>query len=241
MAEDPPSPGRGSGRRAMLSGVVADPYRSGHAEGRALEPDHRPRRRVHRAGIATALLGAGIGATAPVLGPAVLVVGGAVALLGLSLFREAPTTAMKAPCPSCGAEVGGIDPGLEVVRCEACDEYVGCGSGALYLLRDDFVARSPVFAVPIRAASPLVRFAPICAKCGAGDATHAVPVPVPFASAIHAPDDPGSIVMVPHCARHHDGADGAIGAVRVCSRALWLSAMEPSDPSEGAADDPAPR
>lgn len=223
--------------------IVADPYRSKRVDGRALKPDHAPRRRVHRAGVATALLGVGISATAPVLGPAVIAVGGALALLGLSLFREAPTTAMKAPCPACGDEIAGIDPAAEVVRCASCDEYVGRGSGALYLLRDDFVARTPVFTIPIRGeaeahphewseheaqprpdlAPPSPSFETICAKCGA-DASRAVPVLVPWADALHVGDDLGAVVMVPHCDRHDDGADASIGAIRVCSRALWLAA-----------------
>lgn len=203
---------------------MSGPYRAQEVDGRKLEPDPAPRRRVQLAGITTAALGVGIGATAPVLGPLAAVFGGGMALLGLALFREAPHNPMKARCPVCGAEISGIDPHADAVHCPACGEYARSGSGMLFLMHDDFVASHPTFAIPVTTREPAT-LPPICAECGAKAGRHvSLEVTVPMIP-------PGSendhrIVRIPHCTRHDSGAVSELGAVRVRARALWAAACQ---------------
>jgi hypothetical protein len=199
------------------------PYRSQDLDGRKLEPDPGTRRKVHLAGMTTALLGIGIGATAPALGPLAAVFGGGMALLGLALFREAPRSPMRASCPACASEIGGIDPRVEAVRCPSCSDYVRSAGGMLLTMRDDFVAGSPAFAIPI-GLGPLPELPPICAECGAADAIVVVEIEVNVPGALLASDHSLRVVQLPHCSAHHRGASAELGAVRVRSHALWLGA-----------------
>lgn len=202
---------------------MAAPYRSQDIDGRKLEPDPGARRTVRLAGMTTAVLGMGIGATATMLGPLAAVFGGGVALLGLALFREAPRSPMCAPCPACDATIGGVDPLVDAVRCPSCNDYVRLAGGMLFTMRDDFVASSPTFAIPI-GLGPLPDLPPVCAECGAADATDIVEIEVDVPRIPAASEQLLRIVRVPHCSAHHRGACAEAGAVRVCSHALWLGA-----------------
>lgn len=202
---------------------MSGPYREQQVDGRKLEPDPTPRRRVHLAGITTTLLGFGIGATAPMLGPLAAVLGGGMALLGIALFHEAPENPMKAHCPVCGGEIGEIDPTADVVHCPACGDYSRSGSGMLFPMHDDFVASRPVFAIPIPRDVP-AQLPPICAECGSRSASHRVPLHVQVPGIPLASEASHHVVPVPHCAQHASGAAAGLGAVRVRSRALWLAA-----------------
>jgi len=204
------------------------PYRSYEVDGRKLEPDPSARRKVRLAGLTTAALGVGIGATAPMLGPLAAVFGGGLALLGLALYREAPHNPMKAPCPECTAEIGDIDPLAEAVRCPSCGDYARPGGGVLVAMDDHFVAREPTFAIPIGRGAP-PDLPPICAECGRAGVSHAVRVPVNVAGIALDADSAFRVVLMPHCLEHSRGAAAELGAVRVRSRALWLAATAPGD------------
>ncbi|MBX3224966.1 MAG: hypothetical protein KF795_30900 [Labilithrix sp.] len=201
---------------------MGGPYREPHVGGRRLEPDPAARRKVRLAGLTTAALGVGIGATAPLLGPLAAAFGGGLALLGLALFREAPASPMKAPCPTCGATIAELDPSTDAVRCPACGEYARVTSGVLLEVPHDFVARDPLFVIPLERA--VLELPAICAECGAPGARHLVRVAVSVRGTALDADAPAEIVDIPHCRDHGDGAAPDIGAVRVRSRALSLEA-----------------
>ena len=202
---------------------MSGPYREQQVDGRKLEPDPTPRRRVHLAGITTTLLGFGIGATAPMLGPLAAVLGGGMALLGIALFHEAPENPMKARCPACGAGIGEIDPAADVVHCPTCGDYARSASGMLLPMPDDFVAGHPAFAIPVPRDVP-AKLPPICAECGARSASRQVPLHVQVPGIPLASEASHHVVGVPHCAQHASGAAPGLGTVRVRSRALWLAA-----------------
>ncbi len=208
---------------------MSGPYRAQPGDGRRLEPDPTPRRRVHLAGITTTLLGVGIGATAPMLGPLVAVLGGGMALLGIALFHEAPQSSMKATCPSCGEAIGEIDPSAEAVHCPSCGDYARSGSGMLFPMPDDFVASRPTFAIPVRRGANL-ELPPVCAECGSRSTVRRVPVEVHVPGIALASTEEGwagyRVVGVPHCALHYSGAAADLGAVRVRARALWIEATQ---------------
>lgn len=229
-----PSGGRNAGQRYPRS--VGSPYRSDETEGRKLEPDPAPARRVRRAAAAAAFAGVSIGATTPVLGLGAAALGAGVALLGLFLLREATGGAMKAPCPSCGAQIGEVDPAVEAVLCASCGEYARTKNGALVALREEHVADAPLFAIPIAVEVPTLP--PVCAECGAPAAGRLVPV--------EAPSYPGRVnhsfsmagepvVLVPHCDRHRNGAEVSSTTLRVRSYAFWLAtrAARPLSSSQG--------
>lgn len=203
---------------------MSGPYREQQIDGRKLEPDPTPRRRVHLAGITTAALGVGIGATAPMLGPLAVLLGGGMALLGIALFHEAPANPMKAECPACSADIVEIDPSADAVFCPSCGDYARSGNGMLFPMQDDFVASRPTFAIPVSIDTPL-ELPPICADCGARNATRRVPLGVAIAAIPVDPEAARRIVRVPYCAEHTSGAEAELGAVRVRSRALWLEAV----------------
>ena len=203
---------------------MSGPYRAQEIDGRKLEPDPTPRRRVHLAGITTTLLGVGIGATAPMLGPLVAVLGGGMALLGIALFHEAPDKVMRSLCPSCSAEIVEIDPTAAAVHCPSCGDYARLGSNMLFAMHDDFVASRPTFAIPVSPTGPQAELPPICAECGARDATRRLPVEVHVPGIPLASEAAYRLVRVPHCADHGHGAASDVGAVRVRARALWLEA-----------------
>lgn len=213
--------------RAKLSFMGA-PYREVHDDGRKLEPDPQARRRVRLAGLTTAALGVGIGATAPMLGPLAAAFGGGLALLGLALFREAPKDPLKACCPACAQEIAEIDATMSIVRCASCGEYARARNGMLLSLPDDFIADVPSFAIPIgRAALPLPR---ICAECGASNAHNSVRIDVKVPGAPLLPETWHRYADIPHCDAHTQGATSELAAVRVRSHALWLAAMKsPTD------------
>jgi len=211
---------------------MASPYREEETERSKLEVDAAPARRVRRAAAATAAIGVSIGATTPLLGLGAAALGGGVALLGLLLLRETARGAFKGPCPACGATIAEIDAACELVGCPACGEYAAARSGSLRALRDDFVARTPEFPIPL--APELPALPAICAQCGAANAARLVPVEgqTPLARAgspTYAASD--RIVLVPHCEVHRDGAALTPGALRVRSYAFWLGARS----SAGAA------
>jgi len=206
---------------------MGGPYREEQVDGRKLEPDPTPRRRVHLAGITTTLLGVGIGATAPILGPLVAVLGGGMALLGIALFHEAPQSSMKASCPTCGAEIAEIDPRVDAIHCPTCGDYARMGSGMLLPMHDDFVANRPTFAIPVPRHADL-KLPPICAECGSRSAIRLVPVDVHVPGIPLAAESAYRVVGVPHCAQHASGAAADLGAVRVRSRALWNEAVRPT-------------
>ncbi len=203
---------------------MSTPYRQQHIDGRKLQPDPTARRRVHVAGITTAALGVGIGATAPILGPLAAVLGGGMALLGIALFREAPKNPMKALCPACNAEIGEIDLSADAVQCPVCGEYARSESGMLLPTRDEFVANRPTFAIPVPSGEGL-ELPPICAECGAGGAKHAVAIEVPVPTIPVGSETWHRLVHIPHCTAHAAGAAADLGAVRVRSHALWLAAV----------------
>jgi hypothetical protein len=202
---------------------MSGPYRAPQVDGRKLEPDPTPRRRVHLAGITTTLLGVGIGATAPMLGPLVAVLGGGMALLGIALFHEAPQSSMKATCPSCGEEIGEIDPSADAVHCSTCGDYARLGSGMLFPMSDDFVASRPTFAIPV-SRTDATHLPAICAECGSRSVSRRVPVEVHVPGIPLASESSYRVVGVPHCAQHASGAAPDLSAVRVRSRALWVEA-----------------
>lgn len=202
---------------------MSGPYREQQVDGRKLEPDPTPRRKVHLAGLTTTVLGVGIGATAPMLGPLAAVFGAGMALLGFALFREAPANPMKAPCPGCGAIIGAIDPSADVVHCPTCGDYARSTSGMLFTMRDDYVATQPTFAIAVSSREPL-DLPPICAECGAEGASRAVPVEVHVPTIPLGAETLHRLVRVPHCTLHVAGAAPDLGAVRVRSHALWLAA-----------------
>lgn len=181
---------------------------------------------MHLAGVTTTLLGVGIGATAPILGPLVAVLGGGMALLGIALFHEAPESSMKARCPTCGAEIVEIEPTTDVVHCPTCGDYARLTNGMLLAMHDDFVAARPSFAIPVRGDAPLV-LPSICAECGGADVSHHVRLEVHVADIPLATPSAYRVVDVPHCARHASGALAELGALRVRSRALWLAIQPP--------------
>ncbi|HVJ89577.1 MAG TPA: hypothetical protein VM580_07210 [Labilithrix sp.] len=205
---------------------MAAPYREQQADGRKLEPDPSPRRKVHLAGATTVAIGLGIGATAPLLGPLAAVMGGGIALLGIALFREAPKNPMRAICPICTAEIGGIDPALDAVLCLTCGDYARSVSGTLTVMRDDFVANAPIFSIPVGLGPPR-EMPPICAECGASGVSGAVALEVNVPALPLASENAVRIVHVPHCTEHDRGAEAALGAVCVRSRRLWLAMATP--------------
>ena len=204
------------------------PYREQQAEGRRLEPDPAARRRVRLAGITTAAIGLGIGATAPMFGPLVAAFGGGLALLGLALYREAPKSPVKASCPSCTAEIAEFEASTETVRCPSCGDYARAVSGMLLAVPDDFVASAPAFAIPLERAA--VDLPPICAECGAR-ARHLVRLEVNVYGTHLGAAGSSWLVGLPHCAEHARGAAADVASVRVRSRALWLAALGSSSPS----------
>lgn len=212
---------------ARYASEVGSPYRSEETSTRKLERDEGPARRVRRAAAATALIGASIGATTPLLGLGAAALGGGVALLGLLLLRDVRHVAMKAPCPSCGAEIGDIDPSLQAVLCPTCETYVGSREGGLFLLRDTFVADAPLFEIPLALA--VASLPQICAECGEEGALRLVPLETRAIALLGEGDGgdldggPRPVVRVPHCSRHVAGAViSGIGPLRVRSHAFWL-------------------
>lgn len=205
------------------------PYREQQTEGRRLEPDPAARRKVRLAGLTTAALGVGIGATAPMLGSLAAAFGGGLALLGLVLYREAPKSPMKAACPTCGATIAELDPSTDAARCPTCGDYARVMSGVLAAVPHDFVAREPLFAIPLELAR--LGLPPICAECGA-HARHLVRVAVSVHGTTLAGDAPAEIVEVPHCQQHDAGAAADIGALRVRARALSIEAEAQAIPPQ---------
>ncbi|MBX3214647.1 MAG: hypothetical protein KF850_21610 [Labilithrix sp.] len=211
------------------------PYREQQTEGRRLEPDPAARRKVRLAGLTTAALGVGIGATAPMLGSLAAAFGGGLALLGLVLYREAPKSPMKAACPTCGATIAELDPTTDAVRCPTCGDYARVMSGLLAAVPHDFVAREPLFAIPLELA--LFGLPAICAECGAPDARHLVRVVVSVHGTPLAVDTPAEVVEIPHCREHDSGAAADIGTVRVRSRELAIEAEARAVPARLSDDE----